>query len=173
MESPWPIRAAKEDEHLAVFLQILANCRRKRCEFAAMTSAMSVASAIALSGMNVAALRMQVSASNVANALSDGPLPTSANAGNFPSAYAPLRVDQVATTSGGTSATVSTVSPSYVATYDPSAPYADGSGLVASPNVNLATETVQQILASYSFEANARVVRSDAQMMARLVNISA
>ena len=134
---------------------------------------MSIASTIAVSGMNAAALRLQVSASNVANTLTDGPLPGSDNAGNFPSAYAPQRVDQVATTGGGTSATVGAVSPSYVATYDPSAAYADGNGMVASPNVNFASEFVQQTLAYYNFEANVRVVRTDAQMMAMLVNITA
>jgi flagellar basal-body rod protein FlgC len=148
------------------------NHGRKRSEIAGMTMPMSVASAIAVSGMNAATLRMQVSASNVANALTDGPLPGSANAGNYPSAYAPQRVDQVATIGGGTSATVSAVSPSYIATYDPSAAYANGSGMVASPNVNFASEFVQQTLAYYNFEANARVVKTDAQMMAKLINIT-
>jgi flagellar basal-body rod protein FlgC len=54
---------------------------------------MSIASSIAVSGMTAASLRLQVSASNVANALSSGPLPGSAGAGNFSSPYIPLRVD--------------------------------------------------------------------------------
>jgi flagellar basal-body rod protein FlgC len=134
---------------------------------------MSVASTIAVSGMNAASLRMQVSASNIANALTDGPLPGSANAGKFPSAYVPLRVDQVATASGGTSATVSSVSPSYVATYDPSAPYANTNGMVASPIIDFASEFVQQTLAYYNFAASARVVKTDAKMMAKLIDITA
>jgi flagellar basal-body rod protein FlgC len=133
---------------------------------------MSIASSIAVSGMNVAALRLQVSADNVANALSDGPLPSSKNVANFPSAYIPLRVDQIDTVGGGTSATVVAVSPSYMPMFDPTAPYANGNGMVATPNVDLASEIIQQILARYTFAANAQVVRVDMQMAATLFNIT-
>lgn len=122
--------------------------------------------------MNVAALRLQVSASNVANYLSGGPLPGSTNAGNFPPAYVPLRVDQTDMVGGGTSATVRAVSPSYEQIYDPTAPYADGRGMVASPNIDLANELVQQLLARITFAANAQVIRADAGMMASLVDIT-
>lgn len=132
---------------------------------------MSIASSIAVSGMAVASLRLQVSANNVANALSSGPLPGSANSAGYPTAYIPGRVDQIDSAGGGTSANVGAVSPSYVPAYDPTAPYADGTGMVASPNVDLAGEIVQQILARYTFAANAQVVRSDAQMTASLINI--
>ncbi len=67
---------------------------------------MSIASTIALSGMNVAALRLRVSAGNVANA------------------------------------TVTAVSPAKVPAYDPTAPYADAHGMMASPNVDFANEIV-------------------------------
>jgi flagellar basal-body rod protein FlgC len=134
---------------------------------------MSIASSIAVSGMAVASLRLQVSANNVANALSAGPLPGSTNSVSYPAAYVPQRVDQFDSAGGGTDATVSVVSPSYLPVYDPTAPYADGNGTVASPNVDLAGEIVQQILARYSFAANAQVVRSDAQMTASLLNITA
>ena len=133
---------------------------------------MSIASRISVSGMDVAALRLQVSASNVASSLSDGPMPGTANAAGYPSAYVPLRVDQVSTASGGTSASVGVVTPSYLSTYDPSAPYADSNGMVASPNVDLPSEIAQQIVARYDFAANANVLRADAQMMATLLNIT-
>ena len=93
---------------------------------------MSIASTIAVSGLNVASLRLQVAASNIANASSDGPLPGTPNPQNFPPAYSALRVNQVANLDGGTSATVTNVSPPTVAAYDPSAPYADGRGMAAS-----------------------------------------
>ena len=51
---------------------------------------------IASSGLPAASRRLEVSASNVANQLDSGPLPGSPNAGNFPAAYVPQRVDQVA-----------------------------------------------------------------------------
>jgi flagellar basal-body rod protein FlgC len=45
--------------------------------------------------------------------------------------------------------------------------------MVASPNVDLANEFVQLLLARYSFAANAQVIRADAQMSAALFDITA
>jgi flagellar basal-body rod protein FlgC len=126
---------------------------------------------IASSGLAAASLRLQVSASNVANALSDGPLPDAPNAGNFPPAYVPQRVDQVAVAGGGTAATATPVSPSYVSQYDPSAPYADQNGQVAAPNVDLANEAVQQITARIEFQANAKVIQVESEIMKTLLDI--
>jgi len=135
---------------------------------------MSIASTIAISGLSVASLRLQVAASNIANASSDGPLPGRPNPENFPPAYLALRVNQVDNVGGGTSATATNVSPSTVATYDPSAPYADGRGMVASPNVDLANELVQVLLARFSYAANAQAIRADApQMSAALFDLTA
>ena len=96
---------------------------------------MSIAFTIAVSGLSVASLRLRVAASNIANALSDGPLPGTPNLENFPPAYSASRVNQVDNFGGGTSATATNVLPPTVETYDPTAPYADGRGMVASPNV--------------------------------------
>src|SRR5207253_564391 len=103
----------------------------------------------------------------------DGPLPDAANPENFPAAYTPLQVNQNDLAGGGTSATVTSVSPATVASYDPTAPFADGNGMVASPNVDLANEFVQLMIARYTFAANAQVIRADAQMSAALLNIMA
>jgi len=133
----------------------------------------SIASTIAVSGLNVATLRLDVAANNIANALSDGPLPDAANAGNFPAAYTPLRLNQTDVVGGGTSATISAVSPATVPVYDPGAPFADSGRMVVSPNVDLASELVQVLIARYSFAASAQVIRADAQMSAALLNIFA
>jgi flagellar basal-body rod protein FlgC len=134
---------------------------------------MSIASTIAVSGLNVATLRLDVAASNIANALSDGPLSDTDSVGNFPPAYTPLRVNQTDIVGGGTRATVSVVSPATVPAFDPGAPFADSNGMVASPNVDLANELVQLLIARYTFAANAQVIRADAQMSAALLNIFA
>ena len=134
---------------------------------------MSSVSAIALSGLNAASLRLRVSAENVANAGSSGPLPDAAAHGSYPSAYGAKRVDQTANADGSTSATVSTASPATVAAYDPSAPYANGQGMVAAPNVNLASEIVQQLTAQLSFAANAQLVKADHKMTASLLDVVA
>ena len=136
---------------------------------------MSSVQSIAVSGMLAAARRLQVSAQNVANVRSDGALPDAQ--GNYapdaPRPYTPQRVDQVELSTGGTRPVVTEVSPSYVATYDPSAPYANQDGLVAAPNVDLADEMIQQLMATYAYAANARMVTSYNQMVKSLFDITA
>src|SRR3569832_1964943 len=141
---------------------------------------------IATSGLSAASLRANVAASNIANVQTTGPLPaaggssTSVGAGrassSFPTAYVPLRVDQVdqssGSTPGGTIATMSTVSPSYTAQSDPSAPFANQVGLVAVPNVDLANEFVQLAGAKYSFIANAKVIQAYAETTDSLLDIT-
>jgi flagellar basal-body rod protein FlgC len=112
-----------------------------------------------------------VSASNIANASDTGPLPDAPNAASFPPVYAAQRVDQVDVAGGGTVANTSTVSPSYVTQYDPTAPFADKNGLVAAPNVDLANEVVQQITARTDFAANAKVIQVYSEMMKTLLDI--
>jgi flagellar basal-body rod protein FlgC len=137
---------------------------------------------IATSGLSAASLRVNVAASNIANVRTTGPLPapgTSAGSSStsltYPAAYVPLRVDQVdqssGSTPGGTVATVSTVSPSYTAQSDPTAPFANQDGLVAAPNVDLANEFVQMATAKYSFIANAKVIQAYAETSASLLDI--
>jgi flagellar basal-body rod protein FlgC len=134
---------------------------------------MSSILAIASSGMMAASLRLNVSASNVANSSSSGPLPDATGpAAKAPAAYTPLRVDQV-DIGGATAATATAVSPSYAPSYAPSAPYADQSGMVAAPNVDLTNETVQQITAQYAFAANAKVTQIASQMAGALLDITA
>ena len=131
--------------------------------------------AIAASGMAAASLRLEVSASNIANMSDTGPLPgtNAPNPSGSPPAYAPLRVDQIDVAGGGTAATVTTVSPSYVPSYDPGASYAEKNGMVAAPNVDLANEFVQQITARYAFALNAKVMQVDSEMMKALLDIKA
>ena len=128
---------------------------------------------IATSGLAAASLRLQVSASNVANSSDTGPLPdaNASSTAGFPPAYVPLRVNQVAGAGGGTAATVTTVSPSYVPQYDPGAPYAHKNGQVAAPNVDLANEIVQQITASYAFAANAKAIQAGSNTISALLDI--
>jgi len=134
---------------------------------------MSIALSVAASGLAAASLRLDVSAENVANALSFGPLPTAKNAAGFPPAYVPLRVDQTDVAGGGTSAKAVPVLPSYVPIYDPTAPYADNSGMVAAPNVDIGNELIQQLLARYTYAANAKTVSADAHMTRSLLDMTA
>jgi len=144
---------------------------------------------IATSGLYAASLRANAAASNIANVRTTGPLPASSGSGTsgssgssstssaYPTAYVPLRVDQVSQSSGsvpgGTAATVSTVSPSYTAQSDPGAPFANQDGLVAAPNVDLADQFIQLATAKYSFIANAKVIQAYSETEKSLLDITA
>jgi flagellar basal-body rod protein FlgC len=145
---------------------------------------------IATSGLAAAGTRLNVAASNIANVLTTGPLPGTEGSGpssngtgsssshsNLPAVYVPLRVNQVdqssGSTPGGTVATVSTVTPGFVAQSDPGASFANQDGLVAAPNVDLASEFVQLVTAKYSFAANAKVVQAYSDTTKALLDITA
>jgi flagellar basal-body rod protein FlgC len=136
---------------------------------------MSSISTIALSGMKAATRRLEVSASNVANVMSTGALPNADGTvpAGAPRAYAPLELVQTESAGGGTQTTVTTAKPSTTEVSDPQAPFANQNGLVAAPNVDLSQEMIGQMIASYSFAANATVMKADAQMNKALLNIMA
>jgi flagellar basal-body rod protein FlgC len=136
---------------------------------------MSSISTIALSGMTAAARRLDVSASNVANAESTGALPAANGTlpPGTPQAYAPLRLIQTESAGGGTQTTVSTTTPSSIAISDPQAPFANQNGEVAAPNVDISQEMVDQMIASYSFAANAAVMNADDGMTKTLIDTMA
>ena len=139
---------------------------------------------IATSGLSAASLRLDVAANNIANALTTGPLPATSGSGapaggsssnnlNLPAVYVPLQVNQAAQSSGGTVATASAVSPGFSAQSDPGAWFANQDGLVAAPNVDLASQFVQLLTAKYAFAANAKVVQSYADTTRPLLDITA
>jgi flagellar basal-body rod protein FlgC len=136
---------------------------------------MSSISTIALSGMNAAVRRLEVSASNVANVMSTGALPGADGKvpSGTPTSYAPLELVQTPSAGGGTQETVATAKPSAIAVSDPQAPFANQDGLVAAPNVDRSQEMVGQLIASYSFYANATVMKADNRMTKTLLDIMA
>ncbi len=134
---------------------------------------MSSILSIAVSGITAASERLQDSASNVANAESDGPTPSASAAAQaqYPPAYTPKELHQVATAGGGTKAVTTNMQPATVLAYDPTAPYADQNGDVAQPNVSLTGEAYQQLTARYDFVMNAYVMRIYSRMMKSLLDI--
>jgi flagellar basal-body rod protein FlgC len=136
---------------------------------------MSSVMSIATSGMAAATRRLEVSARNVANVRSAGPLPSAGAAvtASFGAPFTPWRVDQVEVAGGGTAAQVSAVNPGQVPAHDPGAPYADQNGMVAAPNVDLEGEVVEALVARYSFALNAKVMRTSADMTKSLLDITA
>jgi len=155
------------------FAQIVSISATQRCPWAAYRSGMNSILSIATSGMFAAEQRLQVSAENVANANSDGPSPSASASvqSQYPPAYAAQQVTQVADADGGTAAVVTNAQPATVAAYDPTAPYADSSGQVAAPNVDIANELMQQQTAQIAFMSNAQVASVYSQMMQTLLDI--
>lgn len=120
----------------------------------------------AASGLRASQMRLNVSASNIANIESVGPIapvqPMSASANT--AAYQPGIVRQVATPDGGVSATYAKRQPATVARYDPSSAAADADGMVAAPTVSETDEAVEQVMAADAFRANAAVLRAAGDM---------
>jgi flagellar basal-body rod protein FlgC len=122
---------------------------------------MSGAVQIAISGMDANATWMDTIASNVANMNDTSALPAQ---GAPYSGYQPVTVAMSATASGGVTAQVEPTMPAYSPGYDPSAPMANSQGLVAVPNVDLATAIVDQTMALQSYKASADVFRTAEEM---------
>ena len=107
---------------------------------------MSSVSAIALSGMNVATLRLQASAYNIANSASDD--------------FVPQQVVQV-DAAPGTAGALQSILPPLMQT--------DPWTFATNPYARLTTEMVQQLVARFDLTANAQVFRADARMQAALL----
>jgi flagellar basal-body rod protein FlgC len=125
---------------------------------------MESAMAIAASGMAAASTSIAVSASNIANMDSTGPVPATNPSQPVPqtpgSVYQPVSASLTASPGGGVQATTSNILPSYTLAYDPSAPFANLQGMVAAPNVDPVAETVDQISAAAAFQANLAVFKA-------------
>jgi flagellar basal-body rod protein FlgC len=133
---------------------------------------MTSIAAIAVSGMIAAVRRLEVAAGNVANQRTTGRMPAVDGTvpSGSPSAYRPLRVDQV-DAAGGTQANVSVVSPGIVPAYDPQAPYADEQGMVATPDIDLGTEMVDLMMARQTFAANVKVLKAGDDLTKTLLDM--
>lgn len=124
---------------------------------------------IALSGMTAAATRLQVSAANVANMNDTAPLPGSGVAG--PKPYVPTRVSTVSLGANGVQAQLSAVQPASTPAYAPSSPFADANGMAATPNVDIASETVDQMQALQQYRASVIVLKAQDQMQQSALDI--
>jgi flagellar basal-body rod protein FlgC len=137
---------------------------------------------IAVSGMTGATARLNVSAQNVANSQSDGVLQNAqATSGATPAAdpatpkvYAPMRLVQLALPleqGGGVETSAQPDPTQVVPAYNPSAPFADASGQVAAPAVDLAMEAVNQIEAIKQFKASVKVFKAAEQTMRQTLSL--
>lgn len=124
---------------------------------------------VASSALTAQAKRLEVSAANVANQSSRGVRP---GAAAQPGDYVPNVVALTTTTGGGVQARVVPVTAPSFLTVDPGAPDADGSGMVARPNVMLEREVVTQIEALQAFKANLKVIEIENERLGALLNMT-
>lgn len=115
---------------------------------------------IALTGLDSATKRLQASASNIANLQTVGSLE---EGGQAP--YTPLVTQQTAMTdTNGNGLGVRTgyapKSPAFIPAYDPDSPFANAEGVIGVPNVDLAEEAVNLILAKTTYKANIATIKA-------------
>lgn len=134
----------------------------------------------AVSGLQASAKRVQASASNIANArdsiaMKDARIDpvqmapaVGPNGGN--NVYEPITVQQESVEGGGTRASFVPINPPHVAVYAPDDPLADSQGMVARPNVDMATELVNMRQAETAYRANVKTIQTENEMLGALLD---
>lgn len=126
---------------------------------------------IALSGLQAATKRLGASASNIANMVTSGSLE---EGGQEP--YRAVTTTQRAQTVGngqgaGVIANVVEKNVPFVPVYDPSSSFANSDGLVGMPNVDLAEEAVNMMLAETAYKASLKTIDAQSELDEELLNI--
>ncbi len=127
----------------------------------------------ALSGAIAAARREEVVASNVAN-LRSRAAPrnsTDTTAADGTPLFRPGQVVETSVQTGGVRASVVAVDPTSIQQVEPDAPDADAAGAVDRPNVDLAQQQANQIVAQRAFQANLKVIQTADELDKALLNI--
>ncbi len=125
----------------------------------------------ALTGLAAATRRLEASANNIANANSYGSIPAS-DAAAERDAYQPVRVEQSSEPGGGTATSDRYVRPPYIPVFDTGSAFSNSDGPVAEPNVDIASEIIEQLEAEQSFEANLKSVQSISDMVKKLYDLT-
>jgi len=121
----------------------------------------------AVSGLDAATKRLQVSANNTANQSSTQ---SNVNGQVVDKPYTPQQVDQVTLSSGGVQAKVRDVNPPTTTEVNPSNPQGNTQQV---PNVNPQQEVLNKQLASYDFKANLKTIKVANDTLNSLLNITA
>lgn len=122
----------------------------------------------ALSGLLAATQRVSAAAQNTANAGNVSRLEP--QEGDAP-AFAPLLVTQSAQKLGGVRAEFRAVDPATLTVPGGASPLANSNGLVGIPNVDLAQQRVDTLVAVRSFEASLKVIQAAQDMQAQVLKI--
>ncbi|MGH6957631.1 MAG: flagellar basal body rod protein FlgC [Caulobacteraceae bacterium] len=114
-----------------------------------MTSSVSIAQ----SGLVAAMVKLNASASNVANADDTAAV---GQAG----AFQPTQVTNSPVPGGGVKARATTVRPSQILAFDPTSPLANAQGLVETPEIDPIAEVSNQLAASHAFAFSLKVLQA-------------
>jgi flagellar basal-body rod protein FlgC len=126
---------------------------------------------IALSGLQAAGKRLDVSANNTANVSSTVGRDAAGVLKNEP--YRAQRVQQSSLVPTGVRTRVVDDANPTVRVYNPADPAAAEDGTVEVPNVALDEEVVQQNIAGYDFNANLKVLKTQDELLSNLLDIQA
>ncbi len=127
---------------------------------------------IAGSGMSAQALRLNVTASNLANAESVSSSVDKtyrARQPVFAAVFDPMRADGVST--GVRVLGVVESGAPLQSRYEPEHPMADGKGYVYLPNVNLIEEMANTISAARAYQNNVEVINTSKQLLIRTLSL--
>jgi flagellar basal-body rod protein FlgC len=104
---------------------------------------MTPVAAIALSGLTAATLKLNASASNLANAGDERAVGSAA--------YSPVGVVNSAAPGGGVTAQAVTLRSPSLVVFNPGSPVANAQGLVETPDISPIAEVSNQLAASHAF----------------------
>ena len=126
---------------------------------------------IALTGLDSASKKLNASASNIANLQTVGSLEPGAQA-----PYTPLTTQQTAITDGngngqGVRTDYAPRKNPFVPTYSPDSPFANADGIIGAPNVDLAEEAVNTILAKIQYKANIATLKAASELSDELLKV--
>lgn len=140
----------------------------------------SRASARSYSGLKAASMAVAAAASNIAGinataTLEDAkiqPVDPSQKPGEQQGqgGYRPLRVEQQSLAHGGVGARYGAISPAYVVAFNPADLNADGEGLLAVPNVDVAAELINLGVAQRAYQASLKVIEVEEEMSGSLLD---
>ncbi|MBC7982448.1 MAG: flagellar basal body rod protein FlgC [Candidatus Obscuribacterales bacterium] len=123
---------------------------------------------IAASGMSAQSVRLNATASNLANADSVGSDPAKVYRARHPVFEAVRASLSLAKDQGGAAVKIREIAENTAAPtarYEPGNPLADTNGYVYAPNVNVVEEMVDMISASRSYQNNVEVMNTTKELM--------
>jgi len=127
---------------------------------------MTPASAIALSGIAAATLKLEISASNAANA-------GDVTAPGGPASFSPLATVQSPVPGGGVAARAVTLNGASYLVLDPASVLAGGQGWVLTPEIDPITEVENQLQAGQAFASSLKALQTASDMEQQAIDLKA